>query len=159
MTEVNEFISNTFRTGEIATAIRNLMSKGQAIDQARDNIIIDQDEVDGVVDKLYVERVDLAKGPNIPQLLINLYLLDFDYTDDKWNLLRKAASKMAYVHDLHGVGRYFPAWTCALCHGVTHPTGMCPYLQIEDNIPMTDLVIPPYAKPRQQVSSRRGGSP
>ena len=159
MTEINEFISNAFRTGEMAAAIRNIMSKGQTIDQAGDDIIIDQDEVDGIVDKLYVERVDLAKGPNIPQPSINLYLLNVDYSDDEWNLLRKAASKTAYVHDLHGVGRYFPGWTCALCHGVTHPTGMCPYLQIEDDVPMTDPVVQPYAKARQQASGRRGGTP
>ena len=159
MTEINEFISNAFRTGEMAAAIRNIMSKGQAVDQAGDDIIIDQDEVDGIVDKLYIERVDLAKGPNIPQPSINLYLLNVDYSDDEWNLLRKAASKTAYVHDLHGVGRYFPGWTCALCHGVTHPTGMCPYLQIEDDVPMTDPVVQPYAKARQQASGRRGGTP
>ena len=159
MTEVNEFILNAFRTGEMAATICNIMFKGQAIDQAGNNIIIDQDEVDRVVDKLCVERVDLAKGPNIPQPLINLYLLDVDYTNDEWNLLHKAASKTAYVHDLHGVGRYFPAWTCALYHGVTHPTGMCPYLQIEDDVPMTDPIVQPYTKAHQKASGRRGGTP
>jgi hypothetical protein len=154
MTEISEFISNAFRMGEMATAIRNIVSKGQAVDQAGDDIIIDQDEVNEVV-----ERVDLAKGPNIPQPSVNLYLMNVNYTDDEWNLLHKAASKTAYVHDLHGVGRYFSRWTCALCHGVTHPTGMCPYLQVEDDVPMSDPVIQPYAKARQQASGRRGNTP
>lgn len=141
MTEILDFILNTFRTGEMATAICTIVSKGQITDQAGDEVIVGQEEVDEIINKLYIERVDLAKGPNIPQPSINLYLMDVDYTDDEWRILRKAASKTMYVHDLHVVGRYFPGWICTLCHGVTHPTGMCPYLQIEDDVPMSDPII------------------
>jgi hypothetical protein len=158
MTTVAEFISNAFRTGEMAGAIRTVLAKGQTVDGAGDDIIIGQEEVDEIINKLYVERIDLAKGPNIPQPSVNLYILDTDFNDDEWKLLRKAANKTTYVHDLHGVGRYFSGWTCALCHGVTHPTGMCPYLQIEDDVPMSDPVVQPYTKARQNAGNRRGGS-
>jgi len=142
----------------MAAAIRTIRSKGQAMDAAGDEVIVGQEEVDEIIDKLHIERIDLAKGQNIPQPSVNLYLMDADYNDDEWRLLRKAASKTMYVHDLHGVGRYFPGWTCALCHGVTHPTGMCPYLQIEDDIPMSDPIVPPHAKARQYTNDGKGGS-
>lgn len=158
MVEVIDFISEAFRTGEMAAAIRAIISRDQAVDMAGDEVIVGQEEVNEVIDKLHVERVDLAKGQNIPQPSINLYLMDANYTDEEWRLLRKAASKTVYVHDLHGVGRYFSGWTCALCHGVTHPTGMCPYLQVEDDIPMSDPIVPPHAKARQFTSDRRGSS-
>ncbi|KIM85046.1 hypothetical protein PILCRDRAFT_87337 [Piloderma croceum F 1598] len=148
MTEILDFILNTFRTGEMATAIRTIVSKGQITDQAGDEVIVGQEEVDEIINKLYVERVDLAKGPNIPQPSINLYLMGVDYTDDEWRILRKAASKTIY----------FPGWICALCHSVTHPTGMCPYLQIEDDVPMSDPIIQPHAKARQHTNDWRGGS-
>jgi hypothetical protein len=158
MTEVVEFISNAFRTGEMASAIRTILAKGQTVERAGDEIIIGQEEVDEVIEKVYVERIDLAKGPNIPQPSVNLYIMDTDYNDDEWKLLRRAASRTTYTHDLHGVGRYFPGWTCALCHGVTHPTGMCPYLQIEDDVPMSDPVVQLHARTRQNTGDRRGGS-
>jgi hypothetical protein len=145
MSEVIDFISSVFQTGEMAAMIRTIISWGQSVDMAGDEVIVGQEEVDEIINKLHAERVDLAKGPNIPQPSINLYLKDIDYTNDEWKLLCKATSKTAYVHDLHGVGRYFSGWTCALCHGVTHPTGMCPYLQVKDGIPMLDPIIPPHA--------------
>ena len=156
MTEVANFISNAFRTGEVAATIRTIISKGQTVDSAGDEIIVGQQEVDEVVENLYVERVDLAKGHNIPQPSINLYLMNTNYNDEEWKLLRKAASKTAYVHDLHGVGRYFPGWICALCHSVSHPTGMCPYLRIEDDVPLSDPVVQPHTKARQHANDKRG---
>jgi hypothetical protein len=158
MTVVMEFISNAFRTGEMVGAIHTVLAKGQTVDGAGDDIIIGQEEVDEIINKLYVERIDLAKGPNILQPSINLYILDTDFNNNEWKLLCKAANKTMYVHDLHGVGRYFSGWTCALCHGVTHPTGMCPYLQIEDDVPMSDPVFQPYTKACQNTGNRRGGN-
>ncbi|KIM79696.1 hypothetical protein PILCRDRAFT_90044 [Piloderma croceum F 1598] len=158
MTEVIKFISNAFRTGEMAAAIHTIISKGQAIDTVGDKVIVGQEEVNEIIDKLYIERIDLAKGQNIPQPSINLYLMDTDYNNDECKLLHKATSKTTYIHDLHGVGRYFLGWTCALCHEVTHPTSMCPYLQIEDDIPLSDPIISPHAKARQFTNDRRGGS-
>jgi hypothetical protein len=158
MTAVVEFISNAFQTGEMAGAIRTVLAKGQTVDRAGDNIIIGQEEVDEIINKLYVERIDLAKGPNIPQPSVNLYILDMDFNNDEWKLLHKAANKTTYVHDLHSVGRYFSRWTCALCHGVTHPTRMCPYLQIKDDVPMSDPIVQPYTKACQNTGNRRGGN-
>jgi len=159
MDKILAFLTKAFKNGEVADVIRDLISGGKVVDEAGDDVIVYPDEIEMVLNKLYIERIDIMKEGGIPQPSVNIYLRGMDYDDKQWDDIRRAASRTSYAHPLFGVGKYYRSWTCGRCHGVTHPTGLCPFLNLEDDVPMTDPVIPPHTKVRHQAQNKRGGPP
>jgi hypothetical protein len=140
--------------GEVANAMCDLISGGKTVDDAGDEIIVYPEEIDFVLNKLHIERVDIIKEGGIAQPSVNMYLLKAQYSDKQWDDLRQAASKTSYAHPLFGIGRYYKGWICGRCHGVTHPTGLCPFLSLEDDVPMTDPIIPPHVRTQNQTQNK-----
>ena len=91
-----------------------------------DDIIVYPDEIDAILDKLHIERINIMKEGGIVQPSVNMYLLDVNYDDKQWDELHRAAGKMSFTHPLFSIGKYYKGWICGKCHGITHPTGLCP---------------------------------
>jgi hypothetical protein len=159
MTKVLTFLTTAFKKGEMASTLRELIAKGETVDDAGDEVIVGSEEVDAIIDRIHIERVDIMKEGGIAQPSVNIYLPDTKYSDRQWSDLRRAASRTSYAHPLFGMGKYYKGWTCGKCHGITHPTGLCPFLGLEDDVPMTDPIVPPHTRARNQTQNKRGGQP
>jgi hypothetical protein len=159
MTKVLTFLTKAFKNGPVADTLQEFISGGKTIDDAGDKIIVYPEEIDNILDRLYVERIDIMKEGGIAQPSVNIYLHDVEYDDKQWDELRRAANRTSYAHPLFGIGKYYKSWTCGKCHGVTHPTGLCPFLSLEDDVPMTDPVIPPHTRARNQAQNKRESQP
>jgi hypothetical protein len=159
MTKVLAFLTKAFKNGAVADALRDIIAGGETVDNAGDEIIVYPEEIDAVLDRLQVERVDIMREGGIPQPSVNIYLPGAEYSDKQWADLRYAASRTSYAHPLFGIGKYYKGWTCGKCHGITHPTGLCPFLNIEDDIPLTEPIVPPHTRTRNQTQNKRGGTP
>src|SRR5882762_8402494 len=121
MTKVLTFLTKAFKTGEVANTLHNFLTGGEAVDNAGDDIIVYPKEIDAILDRLHIERVDIMKEGGIAQPSVNIYLLNTEYSDAQWDDLRRAASRTLYAHPLFGMGKYYKGWICGKCHGVTHP--------------------------------------
>jgi hypothetical protein len=159
MTKVLTFLTKAFRNGEVASTLRDIIAGGETVDNAGDEIIIYPEEIDAVLDRLRIERIDIMREGGILQPSVNIYLPGAEYSDKQWADLRYAASRTSYAHPLFGIGKYYKGWTCGKCHGVTHPTGLCPFLHIVDDIPLTEPIVPPHTRTQNQTQNKRGGTP
>jgi hypothetical protein len=146
MTKVLTFLTKAFKSREEANTLHNFITGGRATDEAGDDIIVYPEDIDAILNKLSIKRVDIMKEGGIVQPCVNIYLLETEYSGKQWDELRQAADRTSYAHPLFGRGKYYKSWICSRCHGTTHPTGLCPFLNLEDDVPMTDPVVPPTPK-------------
>ena len=64
-------------------------------------------------------------------------------------------STMLYNTELHRRGEFWSAWTCSMCHGIDHPRGLCPFNDLEDDVPLSEPAIPHPNKAKPNKSGRR----
>src|SRR6202011_516642 len=59
MPRVLSFLMKAFKNGAVANTLQDIISGGEAMDCPRDDIIIYPDEIDAILDKLCIERVNI----------------------------------------------------------------------------------------------------
>jgi hypothetical protein len=157
MSKVLAFLTQAFQNGEVARVLHDIITGGETIDKAREDIIVSPDEIKVILSRLYIKRVDIMKEGGITQPSVNIYLLETKYNDKQWDDHCRAASRTLYAHPLFGIGKYYKGWICGKCHGVTHPSSLCPFLNLKDDVLMSDLIVAPHTKSRTQTQNKKGG--
>jgi len=61
MAKVLTFLTKAFKTGEVANTLHDFITGGEAIDNTGNDIIIYPEEVDAILNRLHIERVDMMK--------------------------------------------------------------------------------------------------
>jgi hypothetical protein len=88
-----------------------------------------RDRIQSFLDSVHIKRLNFQAKGKIDVPRFNVYadgqlILD----DDVWFYLRKTLASLTYTSPM--LGRAHTAitpCTCAICHGVDHPTGMCEF--------------------------------
>ena len=85
---------------------------------------------------------------------INIYLDYHPFDNQQWSKLREYARKTTHIIQFHSKGEMIQHdWACFTCHGIDHPLGLCPFNNLEIDIPLSRPLVP---KPR--IMTNEGNS-
>lgn len=90
-----------------------------------------------------------------------MYLQTGITTTTEWLRLKAAIETTKYPMSFYGQGVYFAKWYCGICRGIDHPQGMCPFLSIPQDIPITEPAVPriPKIKKKEENAKKKGNNP
>jgi hypothetical protein len=153
-----EIIDLWLNSPEVGSAIRTILARGRTIDSAGDEIILDNYEVEDVINRLRIYRLATSGKGRVPRPSINMYITGLNCSDAHFKRLKNAIGNIIYDLNLHRSGEYGPGWLCGSCHSLDHPTGLCHYLSIEHDIPLSNPIIPALPKAQQPPRTKSGPS-
>ncbi|KIM71722.1 hypothetical protein PILCRDRAFT_750177 [Piloderma croceum F 1598] len=152
VTMFRDFVLDIFWRGEVAQLLAEMSE--------RDSIFPEMDaesRVANILKTFTVRPIEVKTKGSGTVTWINLYLDFPTESDDDWSLLVDAVLKTKLEHSLLGAGIYDRGWTCHVCHGADHPTGLCPF----PNVPgwFQPIPITPVVEYRAKLNSNnaRGG--
>jgi hypothetical protein len=154
-----EIIGLWLTNAGVTNAIRNIISRGKSIDDAGDQIVVDDNEVEETLHHLHVDHLNTLIRGRLPRPSLNLYISDLNCTHAQFKALKEAISNVVYDLNLHGCGDYGPGWLCGQCHSLDHPTGLCYFNDIENDIPLSSLIVPTLPKAQQPPRIRSAENP
>jgi len=143
----------------LTNAIRDIISKGRSIDAAGDQIVVDDSEVEETLYRLRVDRLNTLGKGRLPHPSLNLYINDLNCTHTQFKALKEAIGNVIYDLNLHGCGDYGAGWMCGQCHSSDHPTGLCYFNNIANDIPLSSPIVPTLPKAQQPLRIRTTGTP
>jgi hypothetical protein len=79
-----------------------------------------------IISTLRIAIIHICSPGGIPRPIANLYIQWPFNNDEAWSKLTAAVAKTNYQDSLLSSGLYHPGWTCTICHGADHPSGLCP---------------------------------
>ena len=125
---VREMVLRTWQKREPLLAVK-------AIIQATNNDAhaTSLDDLESFLNSMVVERLDMKEKKGILAPRYNVYAnANFIQDPDTWEALRHTLATQQYHSTMLGCGtvRLTP-FNCRVCHGVDHPSGLCPFLDIE----------------------------
>ena len=116
-----------------------------------DELFIDKAQVDAIVGSAKVAQVEFKNVGGLANTHINVYLDYHPFDNQQWSKLREYARKMTHIIQFHRKGEMIQHdWAC---HGIDHPLGLCPFNNLEIDIPLLRLLVP---KPR--IMTNEGNS-
>lgn len=85
-----------------------------------------------LIDSLRVERLDIKERGDTLAPRFNIFADGSTIPDDNtWSKVRSFLAKRSYADILIGFGTTeISPYKCSLCHGITHPRGLCPFLSV-----------------------------
>lgn len=83
--------------------------------------------VDSVMDTLKVEVLPYKKAGGALSPLVNVYLYTTARTVTEWYAWRDAIVTTVFTSFRDGTGTGMAPTMCTNCHGMDHPTGLCPF--------------------------------
>ena len=104
---------------------------------ANETPLVDRREVasslGSFIDSLKVERLDIKERGDTHAPRYNILANGATIANDNtWSRIRFFLANRAYVDFLIGIGTTeISPYKCTLCHGVTHPRGLCPFPEIK----------------------------
>jgi hypothetical protein len=153
-----EIISLWLTDAGVTNAMRDIISRGRSVDPAGDQIVVDDNEVGEALYRLRVDRLNTLGKGRLPRPSLNLYINDLECTHTQFKALKEAISNVVYDLNLHGCGNYGHGWLCGQCHSSDHPTGLCYFNDIEDDIPLSAPIVPALPRAQQPPRIRFAGS-
>jgi hypothetical protein len=144
---------------DVTNAVRNIISRGRSVDDAGDQIVVGNDEVEETLRSLRVDRLNTLGKGRLPRPSLNLYMNDLTCTHTQFKALKEAIGGVVYDLNLHGCGDYGPGWLCGQCHSSDHPTGLCFFNDIENDIPLSSPIVPALPKSQQPPRFKSASNP
>jgi hypothetical protein len=118
---IRSLVQQGFSGPEIAPIIAEISAEGDL------RHLPEEERITKILDTLRVQMVNICAPGGSLHPIANLYInCSFD-NDEGWTRL---VAKLEYCNSLIGTGVYHPGWTCTICHGVDHPSGLCPFPQL-----------------------------
>lgn len=91
---------------------------------------------------LNLTRIETLGTKGTARPAANMYLPLNSYDDDLWARIKDATRRVEYAMPMHGIGTFHVGWNCDECHGVDHPTGLCPFSHLDNDVEMTEPAVP-----------------
>jgi hypothetical protein len=154
-----EIIALWLTDANVTNAVQDIISKGRSIDAAGDQIVVDNSEVEDTLNRLNVECLNTLGKGRLPRPSLNLYVDGLTCTHTQFKALKEAIGNIVYDLNLHGCGDYGPGWLCGQCHSSNHPTGLCSFNDIENDIPLSSPIVLVLPKAQQPLQIRSTGTP
>lgn len=116
--------------------------------------------IETVIDTLVVKRLMMKQKGGIVAPTIQMYLKVDVRGRDEWHNIRCAISEEKYGWSLHNTGVFKWDHFCSGCRGADHPLGLCPFESLENDVPLTEPLIPDHIPntARTHKDSSRGKS-
>jgi hypothetical protein len=147
-----DFVIEIFWRGEVAQLLAEMSGRGSNFPE-----MDVESRVTTILKTFTIRPIEVKTKGSGTVTWINLYLDCPTESDDDWGLLVDAVSETKFEHSLLGAGLYDRGWTCHVCHGADHPTGLCPF----PNVPgwFQPIPIPPVVEYRAKLNpnNTRGG--
>jgi hypothetical protein len=125
VSNVHDLVLQTLRNSEVLTIIDETVSSCPTVSGFAP--IIGTDEI---LHSLEISVIHIRSQGGTLHPIANLYLRwPFD-NDNTWSHLTALVAKTEYQDSLLSTGTYYTGWTCTICHGVNHPSGLCPFLLV-----------------------------
>jgi hypothetical protein len=80
-----------------------------------------------ILSTLEVRIIKLSAQGGVLRTLANMYIKCPFEKDEDWSRLVEAVAKTEFRHSFLGSGTVRRGWTCTICHGADHPSGICPF--------------------------------
>jgi hypothetical protein len=154
-----EIIALWLTDANVTNAVQDVMSRGRSVDDAGDQIVVDDGEVEETLHRLNVEHLNTLGKGRLPHPSLNLYIDGLMCTHTQFKALKEVIGNIVYDLNLHGCGDYGLGWLCGQCHLANHPTGLCPFNDIENDIPLSSPIVPVLPKAQQPPRIRSTGNP
>ena len=132
---------STLATDNVRGMVLNTWQNREAIIAMKEAIRVTDNEtratsiqnLEEFLNSMEVKRLDMKEKKGILAPRFNVYAkADFIQDPDTWETLRHILASQQYHSTMLGRGtvRLTP-FNCRICHGVDHPSGLCPFLDIE----------------------------
>jgi hypothetical protein len=142
--EVKALIARTLAQGEVGAIIAEISTCDP------DLVGLGAPErVDKIVKTLRINVISIRASRGSLRPIINMYLDCPFGSDMDWNRLLDAVTKTKFRHVLLGIGNILRGWTCTICHGADHPSGLCPLPSVPGWIKA--IPIAPIVEHRNQI--------
>jgi hypothetical protein len=80
-----------------------------------------------VIQTLRINMINIRAQGGSLRPIANMYIDCPCELDEDWSRLVDAVAQTKFKHSLLGTGTIHRGWTCTICHGVDHPSGLCPF--------------------------------
>lgn len=107
-----------------------------------------------IIHTIRVERLETCEREGKLMPAINMYT-NHDFDESEFEGVRDAISRTKLNLYIHGVGRYQAQWNCVNCRSADHPTGLCPYLHVENDVPLSNPRLPHHIDRQGKASVAR----
>jgi hypothetical protein len=115
-----------------------------------------------VIKTLRINMINIRAQGGLLWPIANMYIDCPCESDEDWSRLVDAVAQTKFKHSLLGTGTIHCGWTCTICHGVDHPSGLCPFPTVPGWIsakpiaPIADHRNRSSRQSRDNTESRRG---
>jgi hypothetical protein len=116
-----DLVRRTFRESEISSIISGALEPAPA--EAGANPM---KRAHDIIDTLAIRVIHIRSQGGSLRPFANLYLKWPVDNDEAWSQLIAVVANTSYQDSLLGFGSYYAGWTCTICHGADHPSGLCP---------------------------------
>jgi len=145
--EIRELIVQTLSQGEVGTTIAEISTCNPDLA----NLEVPE-RVNRVIGTLRINMIGIRASQGTLRPIANVYLNCPFESDMDWNRLLNAVAKTKFKHSLLGIGTILRGWTCTVCHGADHPSGLCPLPSVPGWI--RAMPIAPIVEHRNRLSQQ-----
>jgi hypothetical protein len=107
---------------------------------------------------LDIRIIKFSAQGGIPRPIANMYINCPFEKDEDWTRLVDAVAKVEFRHSFLGTGTVRQGWSCTICHGSDHPSGLCPFPSTPGWINAKPIIPIMDYRNRLNLSRRDAGS-
>ena len=98
--------------------------------------------VDNAINSLIIDKlpIKMTGGKDAP--IIHMYIQMGITSLVDWIHVKSAVEATQYKLSYNGEGVYISGYGCGICRGINHPGGLCPTVDIPNNIPLAENAVP-----------------
>lgn len=148
---IKSHIQTQWRNGPVGEVLDSILQPIRR-DNNGDLIFGEGGLVEKAINSLTLSRLDVKETGAVDKPALRLYIETGITGVEDWLRVKAAVESTKYEMSFLGCGIYKAAWYCDTCRGIDHPTGMCPYLSIPHDIPLTEFAVPRAAKTKKNKS-------
>lgn len=148
---IKSHIQTQWRNGPVGEVLDSILQPIRR-DNNGDLIFGEGGLVEKAINSLTLSRLDVKETGAVDKPALRLYIETGITGVEDWLRVKAAVESTKYEMSFLGCGIYKAVWYCDTCRGIDHPTGMCPYLSIPHDIPLTEFAVPRAAKTKKNKS-------
>ena len=102
--------------------------------------------VNNTINSLIINKlpIKMTGGKDAP--IIHMYIQMGITSSVDWIHVKSAVEATQYKLSYNGEGVYISGYGCGTCRGINHPGGLCPTVDIPNDIPLAENAVPQFAK-------------
>jgi hypothetical protein len=120
---VLHLVTDTYVNGAVGTILGKISASNPNLKQH----ISTDDRVRAILQTLTGHSLEMNSISSLKCVNFNVYIESSTDDDGDWAHILETVHATTYRHPLLGNGFHGVLWSCNTCHGVDHPSGLCPF--------------------------------